>query len=77
MQTEEPKRKPYDAVEKEKGGSCICSRALNALLEAVEPCRVAREYICIYLYIYMCEKTVHSVVAASHAYCHCIKPACV
>jgi len=33
MQTEEPKRKPYDALEKVEGGS-ICLRALNALLEA-------------------------------------------
>lgn len=41
MQTEEPKRKPYDALEKEEGGS-ICLRALNALLEAAN--------ICIYIY---------------------------
>lgn len=34
MQTEEPKRKPYDVP---RDGGSICLRALNALLETAEP----------------------------------------
>lgn len=59
MQTEESKRKPYDALEKVEGGS-ICLRALNALLEAGPR---------IYIHVYVYEKT---VLCGCRKNCHCI-----